>query len=131
LKRRRLSTQDRAKVFDASYGICHMCGLKIDAGQEWEASHRIPLACGGADDMSNISPAHRRCHRTHTAQVDAPLIAKVRRQHQNHIGAKTTARPIPSRGFAPTERTSKRLSESKRVNLPPAFARQIREIKHD
>jgi hypothetical protein len=123
--RRRISTRDRAKIFDAAHGICHMCGLKIDAGQAWEASHRIPLACGGADDMSNLSPAHKRCHRAHTAKVDAPMIAKVRRQGQKHMGATTKGPAIPSRGFAAAPRAPKRLSEEKRCAGPSAFARRF------
>ena len=107
-KRRRISTRDRALIFDRENGVCHMCHGLIDAGQAWEASHRIPLACGGADDMSNLSPAHKRCHREHTAKVDAPLIAKVRRQHQAHIGATRPAGKLQSRGFATQPRERKR-----------------------
>ena len=109
--RKKRSARDRVRIFDAAFGVCHMCGLKIDAGQEWEASHRIPLACGGADDMSNLSPAHKRCHRKHTAKVDAPLIAKVRRQHQAHIGATRPAGKLQSRGFATQPRERKRLTK--------------------
>ena len=117
--RRRISTRDRAKILDRDSGVCHMCGLKIDAGQAWEASHRIPLACGGADDMSNLSPAHKRCHRAHTATVDAPWIAKTRRQRQAHNGAKVPSGKIPTRGFAepaPKDRTmTKRANGERRL----------------
>ena len=104
-KRRRISTRDRALIFDRENGVCHMCGLRIEAGQEWEASHRIPLACGGADDMTNLSPAHKRCHRNQTAKVDAPMIAKVRRVAWKHTGAKVRkGPPLRPRGFAKVER---------------------------
>jgi 5-methylcytosine-specific restriction protein A len=78
-------------------GRCHLCGLKIDAGQEWEVSHPIPLAAGGDDVASNRAPAHKRCHAKQTATIDAPLIAKVRRQHQKHIGAKPKSRAWSTR----------------------------------
>ena len=89
-KRRRLSPRDRAALFDREGGRCHLCKGLVQAGEAWDNSHEIPLACGGADDESNWRVAHRKCHRAHTAAVDAPLIAKVRRQHQRHIGAKVS-----------------------------------------
>lgn len=87
MRRARLSARDTAKLFAEHDGRCHLCGLKIQAGQAWERSHPIPLAAGGADDWSNWAPAHVKCHARQTAEVDAGLIAKVRRQHQKHIGA--------------------------------------------
>jgi 5-methylcytosine-specific restriction endonuclease McrA len=95
VKRQRLSTRDRARCFDDEGGICHICGQKIMAGERWEVSHEIPLAAGGDDTPDNRKPAHYRCHRTQTADIDAPLIAKTRRQHQKHIGAFRTSRPMP------------------------------------
>ena len=125
-KRRRISTRDRATIFERENGVCHMCGLKIEAGQAWEASHRIPLACGGADDMSNLSPAHKRCHREHTAKVDQPWIAKTRHQRDAHTGAKVRkGPPIRSAGFPPAAREPKRLDPSKIANGAPAFARRF------
>ena len=100
-KRRRLSTRDRAALFERDNGKCHMCGLRIEAGQAWEASHRIPLACGGADDMSNLSPAHKHCHRKHTSEVDKPWIAKVRHQRDAHTGAKVSKTPLRSGATLP------------------------------
>jgi len=66
--------------------------MKVSPGEEWDVSHDIPLEAGGKDDESNWLVAHRKCHRVHTSTVDMPLIAKVKRIHQNHIGAKLKSR---------------------------------------
>ena len=97
-KRRRLSTRDRVALFNRKGGICHLCGGKVMPGEEWDNSHEIPLEMGGADDESNWNVAHRKCHRVHTATVDAPRIAKTKRQYAGHIGAK-----LKGQGFRKSE----------------------------
>lgn len=93
--RRSLSTRDRARIFAKHDGQCHLCGGKITVGERWEVSHDTPLELGGADDDSNMAPAHYKCHRAITAEVDIPRIAKAKRREAIHTGAKRTSRPIP------------------------------------
>lgn len=94
--RKHLSARERTKCFEAAGGVCHICGGRIFAGQRWEVSHPVPLAAGGDDTPENRRPAHARCHARQTAEIDAPRIAKTRRQHQAHIGAKPRPRnPMP------------------------------------
>jgi 5-methylcytosine-specific restriction endonuclease McrA len=95
MKRIRITAKRRADIFLAHSGICHLCNLKVVPGEDWDVSHEIPLEAGGKDDETNWLVAHRKCHRVHTATVDIPLIAKVKRVHQRHIGAKQSKSPLP------------------------------------
>lgn len=101
MSRKRISAKMRVEIFERHKGVCHMCGLRVVAGQVWEVSHEIPLECGGADDETNWKVAHRSCHRHHTATVDIPTIAKVKRIRQKHLGAK-----LPSRNTLPGGKNS-------------------------
>ena len=95
MKRVRITAKMRADIFGRHNGVCHICELKVLAGQDWDVSHEIPLEMGGKDDDTNWYVAHRKCHREHTAKTDMPRIAKTKRMHQKHIGAKKTRFPLP------------------------------------
>lgn len=96
MSRRSISTKERVRLFELHGGICHFCEGKIHVGEAWDVSHVIPLAIGGEDDDVNRMPAHRKCHRAHTAAIDAPRIAKSKRVRAKHIGAKAPSRtPMP------------------------------------
>lgn len=95
MKRVRITAKMRADIFLRHNGMCHLCQMKVIPGEDWDVSHEIPLEAGGSDTADNWYVAHRKCHRTHTATVDAPLIAKVKRIHQRHIGAKKSRNPLP------------------------------------
>jgi 5-methylcytosine-specific restriction enzyme A len=96
MARQRLTTKQRVALFHKAGGICHLCNGKIHAGQEWEVSHPVPLELGGPDNDNNRAPAHKRCHRHHTAVVDVPAIAKNHRLEAKHFGAKAPSRnPLP------------------------------------
>jgi 5-methylcytosine-specific restriction protein A len=95
MTRKRLSARERERVYDSTYGCCDICLQPIWLGERWEVSHRIPLAAGGEDAPENRFPVHYKCHRRQTAEVDAPLIAKTRRQRQKALGIRSTSRPMP------------------------------------
>lgn len=99
MTRRRFTTKQNIEFFLAHNGECHICGGKIDAVREkWEREHVIPIALGGADDDSNMRPAHVKCHREKT-DGDVAAIAKARRREAKHMGAQLPKRKIQSRGF--------------------------------
>jgi len=86
-ERRSLSTMQRLRVFEQSGGRCHICERLIRAGERWEAEHRIPLALGGADDASNMAPAHVVCHSQKT-KTDNASWTKAKRVKAKSIGIK-------------------------------------------
>ncbi len=91
--RRPLSPMRKLRLFEAAGGICHICGLPIKGVSEpWEVEHRIPIAMGGADDETNMSPAHVACHAV-KSKTDAGNLAKVRRVKAKHLGIKKRGWP--------------------------------------
>lgn len=92
--RRSVSTRERTALFQRWNGECHICGGRIGVGEAWDVEHVIPLAQGGEDGGDNLRPAHRKCHSSKTKD-DAANTARAKRREAAHIGAKTTARPMP------------------------------------
>lgn len=91
-KRSPISNTRRARLFEDAGGRCHICGQKI-FGKGWEVEHVIPLALGGADDESNMRPAHTACHGKKT-KTDNTSWSKAKRQRLKHVGAYRSASPM-------------------------------------
>lgn len=86
MKRRNWTKAQRARLYEAHAGACHICGETIDLEAErMEVEHVVPLALGGADEWSNIRPAHASCHAAKT-RSDVTSIAKAKRVNLKHIG---------------------------------------------
>jgi 5-methylcytosine-specific restriction protein A len=85
MTRRTLSKLARVRLFDAAGGRCHICRLRIHVGEPWQVEHRKPLWEGGADDETNMSPAHVHCHKRKSAG-EAPVKAKTDRVRAKHLG---------------------------------------------
>lgn len=96
MKRHRLTSSQREALWDrecakavaggnGQFPICNLCALPIFPGQRWHESHNkfLPHAIGG--DVDGI--AHERCNLNHNHTHDTPLVAKVKRIRQKHIGA--------------------------------------------
>jgi 5-methylcytosine-specific restriction protein A len=91
--RRRLSRLQRTKIFDDDNGVCCICGFAIQAshGERWIIEHLKPLWLGGADDESNMGPAHYRCAIEKTTS-EAPVKAKSDRVRANFLGIRKPKR---------------------------------------
>ena len=89
------STKLRRICFDANktvdqfgkvYMTCHICnGVIWPAKDQWEADHVMRRALCGDDDVSNLKPAHYKCHRTKTIQ-DIRENANGKRESDNYYG---------------------------------------------
>lgn len=73
----------RIRVFDTAGGRCYLCGRRINAGEYWEADHKIALINGGANREGNLAPACCNCCRPKTAQdvAEKSGIADKRKKH--------------------------------------------------
>lgn len=111
MTRRPLTPLRKLKLFEGAQGKCHLCDLKIQVGERWEVEHVIPLAMGGADDESNMRPAHVDCHKEKTRD-DRRNLAKVDRLRAKHLGA---WKPSGFRKLPPGWKYSWRLGRATRV----------------
>lgn len=103
--RRKLSTRDRLKVFEAHGGVCALCGGKIDGSREtWIVEHLRALGLAGEDAPENMAPAHEHCAAAKTKD-DVARIAKAKRVKVRHIGARAPSRnPVPGSRNTPFRR---------------------------
>lgn len=100
MPRKSFNRKDRARIFNAALGVCHLCAGKIGVAEAWEIEHVIPWALTHDDTDGNLRPAHVKCHRKKTDQ-DVTAIAKVYRIAAKHDGSWPPSRAkLPSRPFA-------------------------------
>lgn len=100
MTRRSITKAMRVRIFLAANGACHICGLKIDAPkQRWDVEHVKALSMGGADDETNMRPAHVECHAVKSAE-ETTLRAKSDRARARHLGVRKPP-TLKSAGFEP------------------------------
>ena len=93
--RSEFSKKTKVEAFVRAQGSCDKCGARLVPGK-FHYDHRIPDAMGGKPTIENCDVLCATCHSLKTATVDAPRIAKTKRQHAAHIGAKAPSRnPLP------------------------------------
>lgn len=105
MRRRSLTRLARVRIFDAAAGLCHLCGLKIHAetGERWEVEHRKPLWLGGADEESNMAPAHVICHAAKSSS-ERTIKAKGDRVRAKYLGARRTKYRWPAGKDSPLKK---------------------------
>jgi 5-methylcytosine-specific restriction endonuclease McrA len=82
-----------------------LCERSIDGARErWIVEHIRALELGGADELSNMAPAHEACALAKTRE-DHRRAARAKRQKIRHIGADEPKRPLPFGKRSPWKRT--------------------------
>lgn len=81
----------RLRVFERHGGVCHLSGLRIRPGDQWDCDHIVALINGGEHRELNLAPALRAEHRKKTAQ-DVAQKSKDYRVRAKHIGIKKPSR---------------------------------------
>lgn len=94
--RREFSAKVLVAAFERAKDHCEGCGAFLFAGK-FAYDHVIPDALGGEPTLSNCQVLCVACHGAKTAGADVPRIAKARRQHIKHIGAKKPSGWLASR----------------------------------
>lgn len=98
-KRRVLTRAEFGQLMVNQDGRCGCgCGVKLAPMQERVIDeHRIPLALGGTNDLSNRELWRHPCAKAKTSGKDAPAIAKAKRLIARENGTRRERAPIPSR----------------------------------
>jgi 5-methylcytosine-specific restriction endonuclease McrA len=93
--RQKLTPNRRLKIWERAAGVCVLCNRKIDGAHErWIVEHIRALELGGADELSNMAPAHEACALAKTRE-DHRRAAQAKRQKIRHIGAESPKRRLP------------------------------------
>lgn len=61
-KRRQRTALERAALFAAHNGCCHICKRRLGPRDRWELDHIIALSKGGSDEDENLAPCCEWCH---------------------------------------------------------------------
>lgn len=104
-KRKRLSPSAREALYDKvlceqiaagltkDVPLCNVCSLPIARGIRWHESHMpAPHAITGA---AAAGIAHPKCNLYRWAKIEAPMVAKAKRQRRRDIGATLSRSPLP------------------------------------
>ena len=91
MTRRQFSARAKASRLLEFNGRCADCECKVGgaAGLDWD--HIIPLELGGDDEVENLQPLCKVCHKAKT-RGDVKAIRKSERQRQRASGIKRTTR---------------------------------------
>lgn len=123
MARKRFTDKDRARIFAANKGVCHLCGQKIDGVREaWEVEHVIPWELTRDDSDDNLRPAHVACHKVKTHQQDRPVINQAKRREAKYTGIKRPSSKLATRHKRAPKRLEKQLPPRARPLFQPKEA---------
>lgn len=88
----------RLRVFERFGGTCHLSGLKIRPGDQWDCDHVVALINGGEHRELNLAPALRSEHRKKTAE-DVAQKSKDYRVRAKHNGIKKPRTILGGKNF--------------------------------
>ena len=115
MARKRFNDKDRARIFAANNGACHLCGGKIDGVREpWEVEHVIAWELTRDDSDDNLRPAHIACHKTKTHEQDRPAINQAKRREAKHNGTTRSKQSFPR---SPKPERAQKMDFTQRRNL--------------
>lgn len=100
-KRKPLTRRESLQLMLDQDGVCACgCGVKLQPMTEGVIDeHRIALALGGTNALTNRHLFRKPCAKAKTSDKDAPAIAKVKRIEARENGTRRQRKPIPSRPF--------------------------------
>ncbi|WP_181167744.1 MULTISPECIES: HNH endonuclease signature motif containing protein [unclassified Mesorhizobium] len=105
MARRRFTDKDRARIFTANKGCCHLCDGKIDVAEAWEVEHVIAWELTRDDSDGNLRPAHIKCHQIKTHKQDRPAINQAKRREAKHKGFSKPAGKLRGPAFQKSAKT--------------------------
>lgn len=86
--RERLYSRETFTAYQAGRGehpICPHCDLPVTPDQAWDRAHvDVPAALGG----NRVGVGHRKCNQLDNNQVVTPMVARVKRKRDRHLGIK-------------------------------------------
>ena len=104
MNRAHISHRTKEAIIARQEDLCPMCGKLLVGVIHFD--HEIALACGGADDATNLRAVHADCHAVKTVQ-DIKRAAKAKRmagETGQYARLKRRGPTLKSRGFQTTLR---------------------------
>jgi 5-methylcytosine-specific restriction endonuclease McrA len=83
--RHEFSAKTKANAALRANGHCEDCTRRLSAG-DFHYDHIIPDAIGGEPTLENCAVLCTSCHKLKTGRVDAPRIAKTKRNYRKSKG---------------------------------------------
>lgn len=76
-RRKNFSKEERMDIYKKTRGYCYLCGEFVDY-DKFEIEHRIPLAGGGTNDISNLYCSCHTCNTLKGSIAPKDLLRKVK-----------------------------------------------------